>query len=120
MFMKYDRLKSGVITTYITYLVQFLCFFFLTPVFIRLLGQSNYGVYQIALSIVSYIAIINFGIPHSYMRFFATEKAKGNRNGIKSLNGFYFLGMLFFSLLVLVWVLLQLYVLIKLFRYFDL
>ncbi len=98
--MNSDRLKNGVLSTYTTYVIQFVVGMIFTPVLIKSLGQSNYGVYQIAMSVVAYITILNFGIPHTYMRFFAVEKSKGVSNKIKQLNATYLLVMGIIALII--------------------
>ncbi len=98
--MNSDRLKNGVLSTYTTYFIQFVVGMIFTPVLIKSLGQSSYGVYQIAMSVVAYITILNFGIPHTYMRFFAVEKSKGESNKVKQLNATYLLVMGVIALII--------------------
>lgn len=98
--MNSGRLKSGVASTYVTYFIQIAIGVLFTPVLIKSLGQSSYGVYQIAMSVVAYITILNFGIPHTYMRFFAVEKNKGECNKVKQLNATYLLVMGIIALII--------------------
>jgi O-antigen/teichoic acid export membrane protein len=67
----------------------------LTPYILEIVGIDNYGTYNIALSIVSFIGLINFGLSFSYTNFYFKIK-KVNENLIPSLNSLYFL---LFSLL---------------------
>lgn len=100
--MSSNRIKNGVISTYAAYFVQFIIAMIFTPTLVKTLGQSNYGVYQIAISVVAYITILNFGIPHAYIRFFAVEKSKGSKNKTKQLNAMYLLVMSLIAVVVFI------------------
>ena len=83
--------KIGVIITYPGQLVHILTGFLYTPVMLRLLGQSEYGLYQLVNSVVSYLSLLSLGFGASYMRFYAREKAKKDDKGIAKLNGMFLL-----------------------------
>lgn len=56
---------------------------------LRLLGQSEYGLYQLVYSVVSYLSLLSFGFTASYMRFFSRAKVKNEQNEIDRLNGMF-------------------------------
>ena len=60
--MARNELKAGVILSYVNLLIGNLIPFFYTPVMLELLGQSEYGLYGIANSVMGYIGLLNFGI----------------------------------------------------------
>lgn len=86
--MKSERV-SGVILTYVSQAIKLLTGLIYTPVMLRLLGQSEYGLYQLVYSFVSYLSLLSMGFGSSYMRFYAQYKAKDDEEGIRKLNGMY-------------------------------
>lgn len=52
--MKSNQLKISVVLSYISRIVTVLVGLLYTPIMIRLLGQSEYGLYNIAASVISY------------------------------------------------------------------
>lgn len=58
---------------------------------LRLLGQSEYGLYQLVNSVVSYLSLLSFGFTASYMRFYSRAKAKNDKDEIGRLNGMFML-----------------------------
>lgn len=88
--MKVDQLKSGVILSYANQGVHFLTSILYTPIMLRLLGQSEYGLYQLVGSVVAYLGLLNMGFNSGYVRFFARYKVSKDDEAIKALNGMYF------------------------------
>jgi len=78
--------KNGVIFSYLGMGVEVLVSLIYTPIMLRLLGQSGYGVYQAAASVISYLSILSLGFNSSYMRFYARYKTNNDCDGIKRLN----------------------------------
>lgn len=77
--MKHNQLKTGAIISYLNLLIGNIIPFIYTPIMLRLLGQSEYGLYGIAHSIMGYIGLLNFGIGGSIVRYLAKYRAEGNR-----------------------------------------
>lgn len=100
--MKISQRKVGVIISYAGQLVHILSGFIYTPIMLRLLGKSEYGLYQLVYSVVSYLSLLSLGFGASYMRFYSREKAKDNVAGIAKLNGMF---MLIFSAISVICVL---------------
>ena len=46
-----------------------------TPVMINLLGQSEYGLYTLVASVVSYLSLLTLGFGASYIRFYSRYKS---------------------------------------------
>lgn len=89
--MKINQLKAGAILSYATQGVHILSALIYTPVMLRLLGQSEYGLYQLVYSVVHYLSLLSMGFGAGYMRFFARYKTKEDKEGIARLNGIFFL-----------------------------
>ena len=97
---KNNQLKIGAILGYINYVVKMIIQLLYVPIMLRLLGQSEYGVYQLVASIISYLSLLNFGFGGAYLRFYS----KCNHDSIKeaTLNGTFLIVFSFFSILALI------------------
>ena len=84
-----NQLKIGVILSYVTMAIQNIIAIVYTPVMLRLLGQSEYGLYQLVYSVVSYLGLLSFGFGSAYIRFYSRLKIKNDTDGISNLNGMF-------------------------------
>lgn len=84
-----NQRKAGVILTYASEAIKILTGLIYTPVMLRLLGQSEYGLYQLVFSVVSYLSLLSMGFSSSYMRFYSRRKAENDGEGIAKLNGMF-------------------------------
>ena len=82
-------MKSGAILSYATQAVHILSALIYTPVMLRILGQSEYGLYQLVSSVVSYLTLLSMGFGSGYIRFFSRFKAREDQEGIAKLNGIF-------------------------------
>lgn len=97
-----NQKKIGVILSYTSQLINIISGVIYTPIMLRLLGQSEYGLYQLVSSVVSYLSLLGLGFSSSYMRFYSREKAKDNENGVAKINGMFLLIFLSMSIICLV------------------
>ena len=81
--------KVGVILSYGSEAVQILSGLIYTPIMLRILGQSEYGLYQLVHSIVAYMSLFSLGFGSSYIRFYSRYKAKDDYEEIARLNGMF-------------------------------
>ncbi len=94
--MRLDQKKAGVLLTYLSEGVKILTALLYTPVMLNLLGQSEYGLYQLAMSVISNLNLLNLGFTNTYFRYFSRLSVAGDKEGIARLNGMF---MLIFSAL---------------------
>lgn len=87
--MRINQRKAGVLLTYIAQGVQILSGLLYTPIMLRLLGQSEYGLYQLVASVVSYLSILSLGFGSSYMRFYSRIKKNDDEQEIARFNGMF-------------------------------
>ncbi len=87
--MRTKQLNAGFILSYAAIIIQSLISVIYTPVMLRLLGQSGYGLLQLAISAASALGILSFGFNGSYLRFYSKYKAVNNTRAIASLNGMF-------------------------------
>lgn len=99
--MKEQR-KLGAALSYVAQFIQILVNLVYTPVMLRLVGQSEYGLYQMVYSVVSYLSLMSFGFNTSYIRFYSRYKVKEDAQGIASLNGMFLTVFLVFAVAVAV------------------
>lgn len=81
--------KLGVILQYSQMGLSILISFMYTPIMLRILGQSQYGIYNLSNSIISYLSLLSLGFGASYIRFYSRYKKDNDENGIKKLNGLF-------------------------------
>lgn len=86
---KVSQLKAGAALSYFTMGLNYLVSLAFMPVMIRLSGQSEYGLYNLAASVISYLAILNLGFESSYMRFYIRAKVGGDEARVARLNGLF-------------------------------
>ena len=99
--MKNNQLKIGVILSYITMFAQNIIGILYTPIMLRLLGKSEYGLYQLVYSVVSYLGLLSFGFGSAYVRFYSRYKVKNDEDGIARLNGMFFTIFLIIALITI-------------------
>lgn len=84
-----NQLKWGSILSYLQMAANIIIGLVYTPVMIRLLGQSEYGLYQTSASVISMLGILNLGFNAGYIRYFAKYKLNDDKNSIYKLNGLF-------------------------------
>lgn len=87
--MAINQRKAGVALTYLGEAIKIVTGLVYTPIMLRLLGQSEYGLYQLVYSVVSYLSLLSLGFGSAYMRFYSRYKAQNDREGIARLNGMF-------------------------------
>lgn len=97
--MKINQLKAGALLSYISMGIGYVVAIIYTPIMLRLLGQSEYGLYNLVASVVAYLGVLNFGFGSAYMRYYSKYKVQDNREKIATLNGMF---LIIFSILGLI------------------
>ena len=65
----------GALMSYAVIFVQFLTGLLYTPLILKTLGQSEYGVYSLAVSCMGYMTIFDSGMNAAFVRFYVQTKA---------------------------------------------
>ena len=81
--------QVGIALTYIQMAFSILVNIICTPIILKKLGQSEYGLYNLTSSIISYLSLLTLGFGASYIRFYSRYKAEKDEDGIQRLNGLY-------------------------------
>ncbi|MGO2182498.1 MAG: oligosaccharide flippase family protein [Pseudoalteromonas nigrifaciens] len=79
--------KKGVVLTYVNIILNTLIMLAYTPFMIRYLGQSEYGIYSLGLSILTYIILLDFGFGNAIVIFTSRFISKGDTKGQENLFG---------------------------------
>lgn len=87
--MKANQLKGGVLLSYLQMGLGMVISMIYTPIMLRLLGQSEYGIYNISASVISYLSLFNMGFGSSYARYYFKYKKENDEKKIASLNGLF-------------------------------
>lgn len=69
-----SQLRIGAILSYLNILITLIIGLVYTPVMIRLLGQSEYGLYALIGSIAAYFSILDLGLGNSIVRYIARNR----------------------------------------------
>lgn len=84
-----NQLKAGAALSYISMFIGYAVSIIYTPIMLRLLGQSEYGLYNLVSSIVSYLGLLSFGFGSAYMRYYCRYKVNNDEYNIAKLNGMF-------------------------------
>lgn len=85
------ELKIGALISYLQMGLGIIIGLIYTPIMIRLLGQSEYGLYSTVASTISLLSILRLGFNNSYIRYYSKYKAREDEHKIFQLNGVFLL-----------------------------
>lgn len=83
------QIKWGIILQYAQMALNVLVKLIYVPIMTRILGQNEYGLYNLASSIIGYLSLLSLGFGVGYIRFYSRYKKNDDEEGIKKLNGLY-------------------------------
>ena len=89
--MKGNQLKIGAILSYIVIALHMIVGLVYTPILIRTLGQSEYGLYSLIASVISYLTILDLGFGNAITIYTSRYLAKGENEKAQKLHGTFFL-----------------------------
>lgn len=72
-----NQLKAGVILNYVIIILNALVGLLYTPYMLRMMGQSEYGLYSLVTSVIAYLTIMDFGFGNAIIRYTAKFRAEG-------------------------------------------
>lgn len=84
-----NELKAGSLLSYLQMGLSIIIGLLYTPVMLRLLGQSEYGLYSTVSSIISMLSVLSLGFNSSYIRYYARYKKEEKQEAINKLNGLF-------------------------------
>ncbi|MCQ5209796.1 oligosaccharide flippase family protein [Megasphaera massiliensis] len=87
-----NQRRWGAILSYVNVIANVVVGLVYTPVMLRLLGQSEYGLYSLIGSMVGYLSVLDMGLGNTIVRYTAKNKVDGTPQREAELNGL-FLGV---------------------------
>lgn len=84
-----NQIKAGALLSYISLFLTNIIGLIYTPFMLRLMGQSEYGLYSLVASVVAYLTILDFGFGNAIIRFTAKYRAEGKTKEQSSLFGMF-------------------------------
>ena len=97
-----DQKKAGVLLSYGQTVLSTLISLVYTPVMLRLLGQSEYGLYTLVNGFISNLSLMSFGLGSAYVRYYSRAEAKEGKDGVARINGMFMIIFLVIGALSLV------------------
>lgn len=88
--MKVNQRKIGAILSYIVIFLNMIVGVVYTPFLIRKLGQSEYGLYSIIHSIITYLTVMDMGFGNAIIIYTARYINKGDKEKQDRLHGMFF------------------------------
>ncbi|RGN49263.1 MULTISPECIES: oligosaccharide flippase family protein [unclassified Bacteroides] len=74
--MAINQLKTGALLSYISIILNNIIGLLYTPFMLRMMGQSEYGLYSLVASVVAYLTILDFGFGNAIIRYTAKFRAE--------------------------------------------
>ena len=96
-----NDLKIGTILSYLQMALSIIIGLVYTPVMIRLLGKSEYGLYNVVSSTITMLSILSLGFNSGYVRYYAKYKKDEDNLAIFKLNGLFLIIFLVIGLVSL-------------------
>ena len=96
------QITGGVMLSLVSQVISILVGLVYTPIMIRILGQNEYGLYQLVQSVVNYLNLMNFGFSGAYIRYYSVAKTRNDEQEIANINGMFMKVFLFISALCLI------------------
>lgn len=96
------RLLLNSVSSATLYAVNIIIAFIMSPIFIRALGNRDYGIWEILLSFCGYFGILDLGLGPAIIRFAAKESSLANSEALKRIFNSSFFGMVLAGFLCLI------------------
>ena len=72
-----NQLKAGAALNYVVIILNMIVGLLYTPYMLRMMGQSEYGLYALVASVISYLTILDLGFGNAIIRYTAKYRAEG-------------------------------------------
>lgn len=75
--MAVNQLKVGALLSYVVLILNNIVSLAYTPFMLRMMGQSEYGLYSLVASVIAYLTILDFGFGNAIIRYTSQFRAQG-------------------------------------------
>lgn len=86
-----NQLKVGAALNYVSICLNMVVGLLYTPYMLRMLGQSEYGLYSLAASIIAYLTVLDLGFGNAIIRYTAKFRAEGKQREQDEMFGMFFI-----------------------------
>ena len=86
-----NQLKTGAALNYVSICLNIVVGLIYTPYMLRMLGQSEYGLYSLAASIIAYLTVLDLGFGNAIVRYTAKFRAEGKQKEQEEMFGMFFI-----------------------------
>lgn len=97
-----NQLKAGAALSYLTIVLNIVVGLIYTPFMLRMLGQSEFGLYSLAASVIAYLTVLDLGFGNAIVRYTSKFRAEGKTNEQYEMFGMFFIMYLIISLVAFV------------------
>lgn len=111
-----SELKRASLLSILTIIVGSLIQIFYTPLYMKYLGTTDFGINSLVQSIMGYIGMLNLGLGNAMLRYTVRYRAEGKINEEKSLNGMF---LIIFSILMLISIVIGIYIYSNISNFFS-
>lgn len=87
--MRVNQVRVGAILSYVSMGLSTVISLVYTPIMIQRLGESEFGVYQTVLPIISYLNLLSFGLGSAYIRYYSRARSAGDKKTMAKINGMF-------------------------------
>lgn len=89
--MAINQLKAGAFLSYVSIGLNNIVGLLYTPFMLRMMGQSEYGLYSLVASVVAYLTVLDLGFGNAIVRYTAKFRAEGKTSEQYEMFGMFFL-----------------------------
>lgn len=89
--MPINQLKAGVVLNYVVIFLNTVVGLLYTPYMLRMMGQSEYGLYSLVASVIAYLTVLDLGFGNAIVRYTAKFRAEMKTEEQYEMFGMFFL-----------------------------
>ena len=86
-----NQLRAGAVLNYMVIILNVMVGLLYTPFMLRMMGPSEYGLYSLVASTISYLTILDFGLGNAVIRYTAKFRAEGKHTEQYEMFGMFFI-----------------------------
>lgn len=84
-----NQLRAGAVLSYLQIIISIIIALVYTPIMIRILGQSEFGLYSLIGSLAAYFSVMDLGLGNAIVRYVSRNRSIGDKTKETNLNGFF-------------------------------
>ena len=97
-----NQIRVGIVLNYTLIVINVLVGLLYTPYMLRMMGQSEYGLYSLVASVISYLTVLDLGFGNAIVRYTAKFRAEGKQKEQYEMFGMFLIVYLVIGILALI------------------